>query len=661
MGRINYHTEKGLVMSLFKQLAIMLTLFLAVILTSVMVLNFKTASEFIQNQLYTDAKNTAHSLGLSLSKVADPNDTSTMDTMINAIFDSGYYERIVLKNLDGKILYERKTDLKVHDVPQWFIDHVVIHNANASTDIMIGWSRFGSLEVSGHTGNAYRQLYLTFMDLLKTFVSIGAVVFGVLYLLLSVSLQSLKGIRAQARAIIDNQFIFEDKIPFTTEFRSVTVAMNAMVAKVKDIFDRENETLRRYHELLYIDSETKLHNRRYLVATLPDCLSLSSGTYVMFSFEDIDRLKRELGYEQYVKAISYFAKIFNQTFEKHPMTLIARLNESDFFAVVPNVETNEIHDRLSVVMDEMKLMIKNTDENLTDYIMLGCAIGKYADYDNIKSLFSRADHVVTQAKMVGNFTVQLCIECDEGLILGRDEWRHELMHSVEESRLLLASQPVIQQHDGQQKIIHEEIFLRYKDKEGTIHNAGFFIPIATSLGIVDILDRYMIEKVLERLSNGSIRTSAALNLSAEFIKKYDNVEWLKGQLESFHRLHKTLLWFEVSNLIALNDLEAVRTVCMMVKSFGYKFGIDHFVLPASGAGYLQIIRPDYVKSNSAYLKDILGDRQSGEARESLMNVVISLGISMIAIAVEDSEQIAHFSQHGIERYQGSAIAPVALL
>jgi len=81
-------------MSLFKQLSIMLTLFLGIILASVMILNFKTATEFVQNQLYTDAKNTSHSLGLSLSKVADPEDTSTMDTMINAIFDSGYYEFI---------------------------------------------------------------------------------------------------------------------------------------------------------------------------------------------------------------------------------------------------------------------------------------------------------------------------------------------------------------------------------------------------------------------------------------------------------------------------------------------------------------------------------------------------------------------------------------
>ncbi|MDD4884499.1 LapD/MoxY N-terminal periplasmic domain-containing protein, partial [Sulfuricurvum sp.] len=298
-------------MSLFKQMAIMLSLFLGIILISVMILNFKSATEFVQNQLYTDAKNTAHSLGLSLSKVADPSDTSSMETMINAIYDSGYYQRIRLVDVEGKEIYTRENDVRVIDVPQWFIQWVPIQNATATSDIMIGWSRFGTLEVSGHTGNAYRQLYSTLIDLSQTFLMIGAVVFGLLYLLLSLSLKSLKRIRDQAKAIIDNEFIIEKKIPFTTEFRSVTVAMNAMVEKVRDIFERENETLRRYHELLYKDAETKLNNRRYLTAKLPDYLqsdaSLSSGVYVMVSIDDIDRLKREKGYERYSKLITHLA------------------------------------------------------------------------------------------------------------------------------------------------------------------------------------------------------------------------------------------------------------------------------------------------------------------------------------------------------------------
>jgi len=643
----------------------MLSLFLAVILVSVMMLNFRSATEFAQNQLYNDAKNTAHSLGLSLSKVADPSDTSSMETMINAIYDSGYYQQIRLVDVEGKKVYSRETDLRVSDVPQWFIKMVPIHTESATSDIMIGWSRFGTLEVSSHTGNAYRQLYSTLIDLVETFLMIGIVVFMTLYVLLSVSLKSLKRIRDQAKAIIDNEFIIEKKIPFTTEFRSVTTAMNAMVEKVKDIFERENETLRRYHELLYKDSETKLHNRRYLTAKLPDYLqsdaSLSSGIYVMISLDEIDRLKREKGYERYSQFINTLSDGLNTQLGSFRHALIARLNESDFFVVLPTCEMHTISHQCEQIILNLHQVIEEMDSNIATYLVIGCGVGTYSESDSLKSLFSRADHTVTQSKLSGKLAVDANKESDSSLVLGREEWRVELLKSLNESRMLLAFQSVVEQRSHTLNVIHEEIFLRLLDKEGTIHSAGYFIPVATSLGLIDTLDRYMIEKVFKHIQEHNPLTPLALNLSGDFVKKYANIQWLREQLESFNRTNDLVLWFEVSNATALHDLEAVSAISAMVKLYGCHFGIDHFAIPESGAHYLQAIRPDYVKANSAYLQDMMIDQSTGKSRESFNNLIRSLGISVVAINIEDAEDIERLSALGIEKFQGSFIAPVALL
>lgn len=653
-------------MSLFKQMAIMLTLFLGVILASVMVLNFKSATEFVQNQLYTDAKNTAHSLGLSLSKVADPTDPSTMETMINAIFDSGYYQQIRLVDIDGKVIYLRENDVRVSDVPQWFIHNVTIENASAKSDIMIGWNRFGTLEVSGHTGNAYRQLYLTLIDLIETFAMIAAVVFVLLYLLLSLSLQSLKRIREQASAIIDNEFIIVKQMPFTTEFRSVTVAMNAMVEKVKDIFDRENETLRRYHEILYIDSETKLHNRRYLTAKLPDYLqsgtSLSSGVYVMLSLSPVDQLKREIGYERYSAFLLAVASELRAKDAKSEQALIARLNESDFFAVLPSGIPLEIQPKIEMLMDRIRQIMEGIDPRLEQILTVGCGIGTYSDNDTLKSLFSRADHTVLEAKLRGNFRIVLGKDEGDNLVLGREEWRAELLTSLAESRMLLAFQSAVEEREGNaMAVLHEEIFMRLLDRDGTIHTAGYFIPVATSLGLIDTLDRYMIEKVFKHVRERNAITPLALNISGDFIAKAANIQWLREQLEHFRRQSDLPLWFEVSNTVALQDSEAVSAVGSMVKSFGCRFGIDHFTIPEVGAHYLQAIRPDYVKANGAYLKDMMTDAQTGQSRESFMNVIRSLGITLIALNLEEAKEVEHLKALGITRFQGSHIAPVALL
>ncbi|MDD4949467.1 LapD/MoxY N-terminal periplasmic domain-containing protein [Sulfuricurvum sp.] len=652
-------------MSLFKQLAIMLTLFLGIILASVMVLNFKTASEFIQNQLYTDAKNTAHSLGLSLSKVADPNDPSSMETMINAIFDSGYYQSIELDDLDGKVVYERHNDMLVSDVPQWFISAVKIENASATSNIMIGWSQFGTLHVSGHTGNAYRQLYSTLINLIETFCMMGIVVFAFLYILLSFSLKSLKRIKDQAKAIIDNQFIFEEKIPFTTEFRSVTVAMNAMVGKVKDIFERENETLRRYHELLYKDSETKLYNRRYVVSKLPDYLQADTsncvGMYALCSFDELDHFKKEFGYEAYHHLMIDFSNELNSQFSQSPSSMIARLNESDFFVVLPAQSLNEIHKGMSAVMEQLKEQLYKEYEGSSEYLIFGCALGNYSEKDTLKSLFSRADYSVTHAKLRANFTIDIAHEEEYALVLGREEWRQELLLSLEESRMLLAFQSVVSFHNDASTVLHEEIFLRLLDREGVIHSAGYFIPVATSLGLVEQLDRYMISKVLKHLKDDGSTVSMALNLSSDFVTKYTNMEWLKEQLSAFAKTNTTPLWFEVSNSIALSEIDAVKNISMLVKSFGHRFGIDHFAIPESGAGYLQVIRPDYVKSNGSYLSDMMIDKENGNSRESFHNLAKSLGISIIAIMIENTEQMEELRQIGLNNFQGSFVAPVAML
>ena len=98
-------------MTLFKQIAIMLSIFLIIILTTVLILNFKSANASVQDRLYEDAKNTATSLSLSLGSANG--DISMMSTMINANFDSGTYRYISLVDVDGELIYDRKNEIEI--------------------------------------------------------------------------------------------------------------------------------------------------------------------------------------------------------------------------------------------------------------------------------------------------------------------------------------------------------------------------------------------------------------------------------------------------------------------------------------------------------------------------------------------------------------------
>lgn len=648
-------------MTLFKQMATIFTVFLVIILLSVMALNFKTATEFVQNDLHSNAKNTAHSLGLSLSKLSIPEDTAGIETTVNAIFDSGYYERIALIDLEGKALYVREVNVQVEDVPQWFIDNVTIQNAHASSDIMIGWQRLGSLEVSGHTGNAYRQLYHTLIDLMWTFFGLGVFVLAILYLLLSLSLQSLKQIQKQAQGIIENCFIVETRMPFTTEFRSATVAMNAMVCKVRDIFDRENETLLRYQDLLYKDSETKLYNRRYLIAKLPEYLqgdsTLSEGLHVMLSIDELDRYKKEFGYESYLDLIKKVVKGLQECMKSHTFTLMTRLNESDFFLLIPQAESSAFKEKIDAMLHSLRI---DMDKEVLNYLLIGVGIGTYNNQDTLKSLLSRLDFMVAQAKQNGNFCSLIETRAHHALVLSREEWREEIVKALAQERIILASQNVMKYEQESISVVHKEFFVRLK-KDDKVHSAGVFIPIAAALGLADEIDRYMIEAVVKNRMKVSLGAPVAINLSAEFIGKYTNMQWLKGFLERLDANQRIDLWFEVSNTIVLHHFEAIIALSATLKTLGHKFGIDSFTIPEEGAFYLQAVRPDYVKSTAQYLEDMMLDDYTGKNQESLTNLTRSLGISIIATNIESERELIVLKESGIIHFQGTYIAPIELI
>ncbi|MDO8454392.1 MAG: LapD/MoxY N-terminal periplasmic domain-containing protein, partial [Sulfurimonas sp.] len=221
-------------MTLFKQIALMLSIFLLIILGTVFTLNFKSANTSVQERLYEDAKNTATSLSLSLGTAAG--DISVMSTMINANFDSGNYLYISLVDVDNVILYERKSENQRITVPEWFLKVVKIHAPVASANVSAGWNQVGILNVQSDVGYAYKQLYTILMSLLLSFSIIAIIALTILNLILVAILKPLKEVQRQAEAVGRNEFIIQKSIPNTKEFKDVVLGMNNMVSKVKAMF-----------------------------------------------------------------------------------------------------------------------------------------------------------------------------------------------------------------------------------------------------------------------------------------------------------------------------------------------------------------------------------------------------------------------------------------
>ena len=643
-------------MTLFKQIIIILTFFQTLILGVVMWQNFKTANEFIQTQLYTDAKHTANSLGLSIAPVADMNDLSTVQTMINSLFDSGYYEMIRLDDSEGKEMMKNYQPTIIADVPQWFVKMINLEAPIAKSEIMAGWVPFGVLHVQNNSGLAYRQLWLTFKDVGQSFVLISIVAFVILNFILRLLLKPLGLVQEQAEAILENDFIFQKKIPFTTELKNVVYAMNSMVGKVKEIFDKEADTVRKYHELLYHDTVTKLYNRRYFQVKLKEYLlseEESQGTVVFMTLQNQEELKSELGYEKAEALLFDLADAMKHATHEKESYIVARMNEGDFAMLLPTHSTektdglcNELSTALQKVMTSYTLDAKK--------YFFSFGITKYTGEASIKEIFSKADFALTNSKAKGAFGIVKYAEesNDNEVILGKEAWQQELMVAMEQKRFKFAMQKAV---DGEGKTYCNELFLRLEDYNGHIHNAGYFMPMINELKMNAEVDHYVIDRIAQMLSMKLLPDEPlSINIGKEILLGVSDWSWLEKVLRTMKLVSKHTIYFEVPNRSNIS-VDLLARLSKMLRAQGFGLGLDNFMIDGNSLRDLQEINPSYIKMQQSYLLDLFSEGASELPKQSLGIITSSMDIRLIAIGVEKEEEFDKLRKLGIDYVQGSWI------
>ena len=143
-------------MSLTKQFSLGFLFVLLLVFVGTIYINVNSTRDYIESQLSSHSQDTATSLGLSISPyVADENSLPIVETMVNAIFDSGYYQSITLLSTDGNVVLSKQNPPTPEGVPNWFRDMFPLNPPTSETEINSGWNMAGTLEVTSHPGKGY--------------------------------------------------------------------------------------------------------------------------------------------------------------------------------------------------------------------------------------------------------------------------------------------------------------------------------------------------------------------------------------------------------------------------------------------------------------------------------------------------------------------------
>jgi diguanylate cyclase (GGDEF)-like protein len=634
-------------MTLFKQIALALSLLLITILTTVLVMNFKAASQSVEERLYEDAKNTASSLSLSLGSAQG--DISMMSTMINANFDSGTYQYISLVDVDGELLYERQKESEQLNVPQWFLNSFHLEAPVASANVSAGWSQVGILNVQSDVAYAYTQLYTITKNLLILFGFISVVGLILLNLLLVAILKPLKGVQRQAEAVMNNKFIIQEKIPYTKEFRDVVLGMNNMVSKVKTMFDKANAELRQQKEREYIDPVTKLKNRKYLIDKLPEYLKIDAkaknGISMMIAFSGIIEANEKLGHKKVDDLYRELAALFLETTEEFEEAIVARMNGTEFAIFIPDCKPAVGLSIGEGILFRSQLIIKSKELN-TDETFLSVGLYEYNHQDNIGTLLSQSDNALMQAKFK-DWNIHLVKANEAQEVMGKEAWKEVIQDAISKEKFEFASWLVVNAKTKQ--IAHHVLSITLKANKETTYSYAQFMAVANQTGMSDDIYRTVLHKLFTSPEASLKGKTCSLRLPYEFLLLHTSYDEMKKLVSKNARRLPFQLIIEMPDKLVNTNSELINDYKRLFDKHGIEMGVFEFIGDCADYSYLQDLRPVYIKAESDYFLS-----QDEQSLSTLKRITDTLDISLIATGVMNKDALKSLEEKEIDIIQGRA-------
>ena len=109
-------------MTLFNQIRSFLFGLFLLVMCSLVYFQFTQTKEFMDTQIESDLNNTTHALSLMLKPHLETGDIAAAETVINVIFEGGFYKKVSLTWLSDQTTQNWENPILVEGVPNWFLE-----------------------------------------------------------------------------------------------------------------------------------------------------------------------------------------------------------------------------------------------------------------------------------------------------------------------------------------------------------------------------------------------------------------------------------------------------------------------------------------------------------------------------------------------------------
>lgn len=615
--------------------------------------------EYLQKAMESHAQDTATSLGLSITHSGRVRDVETVERMTAAIFDRGYYSEILVKSMKGEALVTKRVEQAVQGVPQWFIEAFTLNTPRMDAIVMDGWRQAAKIEVVSHPGHAYAELWRVSARSFWVLLVVAIVSLVVVLVVLRLALRPLDDMEAQAIAISKRQFTILPKLPWARELHRVANAMNNMCLAVERMLSEQTDLADKMRKKAYVDAVTGLMNRNDFSEQLAHLIGaptkFATGAVAVVRLRGFAAYNERAGRAAGDALLKRVAQLLQEVGNRLERSLLAKLDGPEFALVVPDIpvaDLPKLGDGLIAALAEIE-EFPHTDQSVMAHA--GLAYYKHHEGATFGKLMAAAGAAlaVAQGRGVPAWHVQEEEKSEQASAMTL-EINGLFKVGLPADRVVVQYQPVRPCQVAESEWNYRsEACVRITGSDGSVIRAGLFIATAKRLGALQLLDRVVVEQVLQQIATrGPVRGGAtAINLSLESVIDPPFVEWLHGKLVAQREIAKHVI-IEVAEHSIISHLDTVKAAFSRLRESGARLSIDRFGQSTASLGFLRSLEIDYIKIDGGYTRGMVESTDKQFFIQALVGIAHGLGIQVVTEYVESEQDFAMAKSLMVDGAQG---------
>lgn len=269
-----------------------------------------------------------------------------------------------------------------------------------------------------------------------------------------------------------------------------------------------------------------------------------------------------------------------------------------------------------------------------------------------------ADSACYAAKEQGRNRVHVYQATSQQQEPNETQWMPRIQQALAEQRFCLFYQPIRLISTNGNHEQHGEILLRLKDEQGQFIIPGAFLPAADRHDQMLLIDRWVVQQSLQLIKTHAAtkpQTVYTINISGRALEDAEFLDFTISTIKS-SQVNPTSICFEISEHVALTDINHVVRFVTALKDIGCRFSIDDFGGNLSTFNFLKNIPLDYLKIDGRLIRNIATDPVNQAMVESIHHIGHVMRLKTIAVWVENGQTLQALENIGVDYAQSYWVA-----